>query len=87
VGTLPAYAQDDDLALEASALEQIVHALQRIGHGTSLKSESSVAYRTRICTRTIAGIEIMHMIKKGQLGCLGSMAISPADYFYSLAAA
>ena len=37
--------------------------------------------------RIIAGVETMHMVKKGQLGCLGGLAISPADYFYSLAAA
>jgi putative transposase len=35
----------------------------------------------------IAGIETMHMAKKGQLGGPGSMALSPAHYFYSLAAA
>ena len=38
-------------------------------------------------TRIIAGIETMHMIKKGQLGCPGGLAFSPTDYFYSLAAA
>jgi len=41
----------------------------------------------RSAVRIIAGIETMHMVKKGQLGCLGGLAISPADYFYSLAAA
>ena len=29
----------------------------------------------------------MHMVKKGQLGCPGGLAISPADFFYSLVAA
>lgn len=38
-------------------------------------------------TKIIAGIETMHMIKKGQLGSAGDLAFSPADYFYSLAAA
>ena len=37
--------------------------------------------------RIIAGIETMHMVKKGQLGCPDGLASSPADYFYSLAAA
>ena len=36
-------------------------------------------------TKIIAGIETMHMIKKGQLGCPGGLAFSAADYFYSLA--
>ena len=41
----------------------------------------------RSAVRIIAGIKTMHMVKKGQLGCLGGLATSPADYFYSLAAA
>ena len=31
--------------------------------------------------RIIAGIETMHMVKKGQLGCPGGLAFSTADYF------
>lgn len=38
-------------------------------------------------TKIIAGIETMHMIKNGQFGCPGGLAFSPADCFYSLAAA
>jgi hypothetical protein len=37
-------------------------------------------------TKIIAGIETMHMIKKGQLSCPGGLAVSPTDHFYSLAA-
>jgi transposase-like protein len=35
--------------------------------------------------RLIAGIEIMHMIKKGQLDCPKDRTLSAADQFYSLA--
>ena len=35
--------------------------------------------------RLIAGIETMHMIKKGQLDAPKSKALSAADQFYSLA--
>ena len=35
--------------------------------------------------RLIAGIETMHMIKKGQLRCPGRQASSAALEFYSLA--
>ena len=35
--------------------------------------------------KLLAGIETMHMIKKGQLHCPGGQAISAADQFYSLA--
>ncbi len=34
----------------------------------------------------IAGIETMHMIRKGQLDCPAGAALSAADQFYSLAA-
>ena len=39
----------------------------------------------RSAARLIAGIETMHMIKKGQLRCPGGLEFSHADYFYSLA--
>ena len=35
--------------------------------------------------KLIAGIETMHMVKKGQLHCPGGQAISAAEQFYSLA--
>ena len=35
---------------------------------------------------TIAGIEIMHAIRKGQLGTTGNIAQTPVEQFYSLAA-
>lgn len=35
--------------------------------------------------RLIAGIELMHMIKKGQLSCSTGLVVSDADRFYSLA--
>ena len=34
----------------------------------------------------IAGIQVMHMIRKGQLGCPGGQTMSVANQFYSLAA-
>jgi transposase-like protein len=37
--------------------------------------------------KIIAGIEPMHMHKKGQRDCPGGLAISPADHVYSLATA
>ena len=36
-------------------------------------------------TRLIAGIETMHMVRKGQLRCSKGPAFTPADKFYSLA--
>ena len=36
-------------------------------------------------TKLIAGIEMMHMIKKGKLNCHDGQVTSAADQFYSLA--
>ncbi len=33
----------------------------------------------------LAGIETMHMVRKGQLRCSKGLAFTPADKFYSLA--
>ena len=35
--------------------------------------------------KLIAGIETMHMVKKGQLHCPGGLPMSAAEQFYSLA--
>ena len=34
--------------------------------------------------KLIAGIETMHMVKKGQLRCAGGHAVSAAQQFYRL---
>ena len=39
----------------------------------------------RTATKLIAGIETMHMIKKGQYRCPDALTLSAADQFYSLA--
>jgi len=35
---------------------------------------------------TMAGIEVMHAIRKGQLAITGTMSQTPAEQFYALAA-
>ena len=38
------------------------------------------------CARVIlSGIEVMHMIKKGQMKCANKTLLSAADQFYTLA--
>jgi putative transposase len=40
----------------------------------------------RTAARIIAGIETMHMVKKGQMRCSGGQPMSAAEQFYALAA-
>jgi putative transposase len=45
-----------------------------------------LGFKTRRCARTlIAGIEVMHMIRKGRLGNIKDQGSSPASQFHSLA--
>ena len=45
-----------------------------------------LGFKTVRCARIlIAGIEVMHMIRKGQLGVIKDRASSVANQFYSLA--
>ena len=39
----------------------------------------------RCATNVLAGIELMHMIRKGRLTMVGTDAVSFADQFYALA--
>ena len=60
-------------------VEQDHRAIKRI-------TRPMLGFKTFRCARIlIAGIEIMHMIRKGQLGDIKDQASSPATQFYSLA--
>jgi len=50
------------------------------------RTRPMLGFKTFHCaTKLIAGIETMHMIKKGQLNCPDGQVASAADQFYSLA--
>jgi putative transposase len=60
-------------------VEQDHRAIERI-------ARPMLGFKTFRCARTlIAGIEVMHMIRKGQLGDIKDQASSAANQFYSLA--
>ena len=60
-------------------IEQDHRAVKRI-------TRPMLAFKTFRCARIlIAGIEVMHMIRKGQLGNIRDQASSAAQRFYSLA--
>jgi putative transposase len=60
-------------------VEQDHRAIKRI-------TRPMLGFKTFRCARiVIAGIEVMHMIRKGQLGAIKDQASSAASQFYSLA--
>ena len=59
-------------------VEQDHRAVKRI-------TRPMLEFKTFLCARIlIAGIEVMHMIRKGQLGAVKDQASSAANQFYSL---
>ena len=45
-----------------------------------------LGFKTFRCARILlAGIEVMHMIRKGQLDCPSEQPVSAAQQFYNLA--
>ena len=62
-----------------SPVEQDHRAVKRI-------TRPMLGFKTFRCARIlIAGIEVMHLIRKGQLGNIKDRASSAANQFYSLA--
>ena len=60
-------------------IEQDHRAVKRI-------ARPMLGFKTLRCARSLlAGIEVMHMIRKGQLGATKDPASSAANQFYSLA--
>ena len=60
-------------------VEQDHRAIKRI-------TRAMLGFKTNRCARIlVAGIETMHMIRKGQLSCPKAQAASAAAQFYSLA--
>jgi putative transposase len=60
-------------------VEQDHRAIKRI-------TRPMLGFKTFRCARIlIAGVEVMHMIRKGQLGAIKEQASSAANQFYSLA--
>jgi hypothetical protein len=82
----------------ASVARHGVHDVHRAHYlNSSVCLQDGMASRLRITSpvlgfktfwsaqRLIAGIETMHMVKKGQLHCPNGQAISATEQFYSLA--
>jgi transposase-like protein len=58
--------------------EQDYRAIKRI-------TRAMLGFKDFHCARVIlSGVELMHMIKKGQMKCRGETPLSPAQQFYSL---
>ena len=90
----PAYFGEGDQRFENLPKGNIEQTLANILHGLYCRRSLSqqnltrpmLGFKSFWCARIIiAGLETMHMIKKGQVHCPNSQTMSAADQFYGLA--
>lgn len=79
--------QDDTGALvELRQVKYLNHIVEQDHPVIKRFIRPTFGFQTFWCSRILlAGIETMHMIKKGQLDCSDAQVAAPADQFYALA--
>ncbi|MFM7532143.1 MAG: IS6 family transposase [Rubrivivax sp.] len=81
-------AADSGAAIELRQSKYLNNIVEQDHRAIKRRTRPMMGFKSfRSASKIIAGIETMHMVKKGQLRCPGGLAFSPADYFYSLAVA
>lgn len=81
-----ALVTDSGVDIELRQCKYLNNVVEQDHRAIKRRTRPMMGFKTfRSAVKIIAGIETMHMIKKGQLACPGGLAFSTADYFYSLA--
>ena len=77
---------DSGLAIELRQSKYLNNVVEQDHRAIKRITRPMLGFKTFRCARIlIAGVETMHMIRKGQLDCPEGQAMSAADQFYSLA--
>ena len=77
---------DSGLAIEMRQSKYLNNIVEQDHRAIKRITRPMLGFKTFRCARIlIAGIEVMHMIRKGQLGAIKDQASSAANQFYSLA--
>jgi putative transposase len=77
---------DSGLAIEMCQSKYLNNIVEQDHRAVKRITRPMLGFKTFGCARIlIAGIEVMHMIRKGQLGNIKDRASSVANQFYSLA--
>jgi transposase-like protein len=77
---------DSGLAIELRQSKYLNNLVEQDHRAIKRRIRPMLGFKSFQCAaRLLAGIETMHMIKKGQMRCPGGLAFSDADHFYSLA--
>ena len=77
---------DSGLAIEMRQSKYLNNLVEQDHRAIKRVTRPMLGFKSFRCARIlIAGIEVMHMIRKGQLGAIKDQASSVANQFYSLA--
>ena len=77
---------DSGVAIELRQSKYMNNLVEQDHRSVKPRIRPMMGFKSFHCAgRLIAGIETMHMIKKGQLRYAGGLAFTHADHFYSLA--
>ena len=77
---------DSGLPIELRQSKYLNNLVEQDHRAVKRRIRPMLGFKTfESAAKLIAGIETMHMIKKGQLGCHQGLVVSDADRFYSLA--
>jgi transposase-like protein len=78
---------DTGAPIELRQVKYLNNIVEQDHRAIKRRTRPMFGFQTFRCARILlAGIETMHMIKKGQLDCPDGQVTSAADQFYSLAA-
>lgn len=81
-----ALVADSGVDIELRQCKYLNHIVEQNHRAIKRRTRPMMGYKSfGSAVKIIAGIETLHMVKKGQLGCSSGLAFSAADYFYSLA--
>ncbi|MEO7128003.1 MAG: IS6 family transposase, partial [Rhodoferax sp.] len=77
---------DSGLSIEMRQSKYLNNIVEQDHRAIKRITRPMLGFKSFRCARIlIEGVEVMHMIRKGQLGAIKDRASSPANQFYSLA--
>jgi len=83
---LEAYNEANDVEIEIRQNKYLNNRVEQDHRGIKRITRPMLGFKSfHSARRTLAGIELMRMIKKGQMLVLGGDDLSPAEQFYALA--
>jgi len=77
---------DKDITVEVRQIQYRNNIVEQDYRAVRRNTRSMLGFKSfRVATNVLAGIELMHMIRKGQIAMPGYEGLAFADQFYALA--